>query len=82
VNADAIVLNALRDRRLLDPDSYAQSQAFAHASRSEQMGVIHYPSVRAAGGGCVAVLVPNLVQNVRRGSAVSVMWAEGVFALQ
>ena len=57
VNAEAIVLNALRD----------------------QVGVIRYPSVRAAAGGCVAVLVPNLVQNVRRGTALAVTWAHGAF---
>jgi RES domain-containing protein len=78
VNADAVVLNALRDRRLLDPDSYVQSQAFGQQCRNDQVGVIRYPSVRAAGG-CVAVLVPNLVQHVRRGAAVAVTWTDGVF---
>jgi RES domain-containing protein len=79
VNADAVVLNVLRDRRLLDPDSYAQSQAFAQQCRGDEVGVISYPSVRAAGGSCVAVLVPNLVQHVRRGAAVRVVWADGAF---
>jgi hypothetical protein len=80
VNADAVVLSASRDRRLLDPDSYAMSQAFARQCRHDQVGVVRYPAVRAPGGRCVAVLVPHLVQNLRRGRPIAVSWTAGAFA--
>jgi RES domain-containing protein len=80
VNATAAVLSARPDRVLLDPDSYAQSQVFARECRAGGTGVIGYPSVRATSGRCVAVLVPHLVQNVRRGSARAVEWEAGAFA--
>ena len=50
------------DRRpLLDPDSYAASQAFAAALRSGPTNGIHYPSVRRPRGRCVAAFRPKAV---------------------
>lgn len=80
VNAQAVVLDVRADARLLDPDSYAQSQEFARATRAAGVGVVSYPSVRTARGSCVAVLVPHLVQNVRRGRPRRVLWSNGRFA--
>ena len=80
LTADAAVLSPRVDRRLLDPDSYGASQAFAQACRRDGVGAIDYPSVRAAGGRCVAVLVPSLVQRVRRRRTRDVAWSGGGFA--
>jgi hypothetical protein len=50
------------DRRpLLDPHSYAASQAFAAALRTNPTNGIHYPSVRRPQGRCVAAFRPKAV---------------------
>jgi RES domain len=65
---------AARIRAYLDPDTYVESQAFAEALlESESLGVV-YPSVRHAGGTCVACFRPALVTNVRRGKAYRFTW--------
>lgn len=46
---------------VLDPDSYAQSQALAAALRRGGSNGIVYPSVRAARGDCVALFWPDLI---------------------
>jgi hypothetical protein len=58
----------------LDPASYVASQKLAvelmnHAS----LGVI-YPSVRRAGGTCIACFQPSVVSNVRKGSRFLLTW--------
>jgi hypothetical protein len=63
-----------RMRAYLDPDSYVASQALAEALlEAESLGVI-YPSVRHAGGTCVACFRPALVTNVRRGKTYRFTW--------
>lgn len=47
--------------KLLDPDSYAVSQPFAHTRRAAGADGIVYPSVRAAGGQCIAAFWPDVV---------------------
>jgi hypothetical protein len=54
-------LDGLDRRRLLDPNDYTFSQAFALALRVEGSTGVHYPSVRRAGGECVAVFRPSAV---------------------
>lgn len=50
------------DRRpILDPDSYAASQAFAASLRMHDTNGVHYPSVRRSDGHCVAVFHPKAV---------------------
>ena len=44
---------------LLDPIDYTRSQAFAVALRDIGSTGVHYPSVRRAGGKCVAVFRPS-----------------------
>ena len=62
-------------RAYLDPDSYVESQALAEALLdADSLGVI-YPSVRHAGGTCVACFRPSLVTNVRRGKTYRFTWA-------
>ena len=66
--------SASRMRAYLDPDSYLESQALAEALLdAESLGVI-YPSVRHAGGTCVACFRPALVTNVRRGKTYRFTW--------
>src|SRR5206468_4471486 len=51
-----------RQRRpLLDPDSYAASQAFAATLRANPTNGIHYPSVRHPEGRCIAAFRPKAV---------------------
>jgi RES domain-containing protein len=61
----------------LDRDSYVDSQALAEQLlEADSLGVI-YPSVRHAGGTCVACFRPALVANVRRGKTYRFTWAGG-----
>ena len=61
-------------RACLDPDSYVESQALAERLlEAESLGVV-YPSVRHAGGTCVACFRPALVTNVRRGKTYRFRW--------
>ena len=58
----------------LDPDSYVESQALAERlMAADALGVV-YPSVRAAGGTCVACFRPALVNNVRRAKTYRFTW--------
>ena len=70
-------VGASRMRAYLDPDSYVESQALAEALlEADSLGVI-YPSVRHAGGTCVACFRPALVTNVRRGKTYRFTWDGG-----
>ncbi|MEO5741001.1 MAG: RES family NAD+ phosphorylase [Vicinamibacterales bacterium] len=61
-------------RVCLDPDTYIESQALAERLLdAASLGVI-YPSVRHAGGTCVACFRPALVTNVRRGKTYRFTW--------
>jgi hypothetical protein len=58
----------------LAPDSYVASQGLAEALLGAgSLGVV-YPSVRHAGGTCVACFRPALVANVRRGTTYRFTW--------
>jgi RES domain-containing protein len=64
-------------RRVLDPDSYVESQALAERLlEKDSLGVI-YPSVRRAGGTCIVCFRPALVTNVRRGKTYRFTWDGG-----
>ena len=59
----------------LDPASYIESQKLAaELLDAGSMGVI-YPSVRHAGGTCLACFRPALVGNVRKGQVYRLTWA-------
>ena len=63
------------DRRFtncLSPDSYAPSQKLARELLETGAAGIVYPSVRHKRGTCMACFRPALVNNVRKGSGVSV----------
>lgn len=59
---------------LLAPDSYAASQALGAALRAAGAQGIHYPSVRAPGGRCVALMFPDLASNVIQGRHLDYHW--------
>jgi hypothetical protein len=61
-------------RACLDPESYVESQALAERLLdADSLGVV-YPSVRHAGGTCLACFRPALVTNVRRGATYRFTW--------
>jgi hypothetical protein len=63
------------DRKILDPDSYAVSKAFALKLKAEHKSLgIAYPSVRHAGGECVAAFVPRVVSRCKRTQLLDYIW--------
>lgn len=58
----------------LDPASYVESQALAERLLDMESPGVIYPSVRHAGGTCVALFRPALVQNVRKGGTWRFTW--------
>jgi hypothetical protein len=66
----------LRDDRAfencLDAGSYTASQHLARALLEAGSGGVVYPSVRHKAGTCIACFRPALVNNVRKGSRVSI----------
>ncbi len=59
---------------LLDPSSYAVSQAFARERRGENANGIVYPSVRQAGGECFATFWPDVMATPVQGRHISYHW--------
>lgn len=59
----------------LRPDSYVASQLLAERLLAAGSLGVAYPSVRRAGGTCVAVFRPALVANVRRAATYRFTWA-------
>ena len=65
------------DHPALDPDpatGYVAGNAIAAQARAEGYNGIIYPSVRHAGGTCIAALWPNVVQSVVQGAMVRLTW--------
>jgi hypothetical protein len=59
---------------LMDPGSYAASQAYARKRREEGAGGIVYDSVRREGGTCAAIFRPRLLGACRQGPHVCYLW--------
>lgn len=59
---------------LLAPDDYAAAQDFAARLRAAGSEGIAYPSVRDAGGDCVALFYPDLARNVVQGRHLDYHW--------
>jgi hypothetical protein len=71
-------LRPVPDHPCLDPDpavGYPAGNAIAAMARAEGLNGIIYPSVRQAGGTCIAALWPNVVQSVAQGSMYRLTWA-------
>jgi hypothetical protein len=62
---------------LLDPRDYVQSQSLGALLRAADSDGIVYPSVRLAGGECVALFYPDLASNVRQGRHLDYHWDGG-----
>jgi hypothetical protein len=58
---DLDVVDSATYAALLDPNSYAASRPFAAVLRASGSNGIHYPSVRHAGGYCVAAFRPKAI---------------------
>jgi hypothetical protein len=59
---------------LLDPDSYAASQLYGARRRSAGALGLIYPSVRRAGGACLAAFKPTAVQIPRQERHLQYRW--------
>jgi hypothetical protein len=69
------VRNKSRFQRVLDPDSYQQSQILAQRLLDAGSVGIVYPSVRHTGGTCLACFRPTYVGNVRKDKRYRFTWA-------
>jgi hypothetical protein len=58
----------------LDPDSYVASQTLARALRVAGSDGIAYPSIRHAGGECVALFYPDCASNPIQGRHLDYHW--------
>ncbi|MGV2497621.1 RES family NAD+ phosphorylase [Pelagerythrobacter aerophilus] len=71
-------LRGLPGHPSLDPDpakGYPAGNALAAQARAEGHNGIIYPSVRHAGGTCIAALWPNVVQSVAQGAMYRLTWS-------
>jgi RES domain-containing protein len=59
-------------RNCLDPNSYSASQHLARELLEQGSAGIIYPSVRHKAGTCIACFRPALVNNVHKGSSISI----------
>lgn len=59
----------------LAPDSYVASQGLAEWLLEDGSSGVVYPSVRRAGGACLACFRPALVGNVRKGARYRFTWS-------
>ena len=59
---------------IYDPDSYVASQKLARSLKRAGSNGVVYDSVRHAGGQCLAVYRPRLVQNCRQGTHLRYVW--------
>jgi RES domain-containing protein len=66
------IRNDARFRNCLDPNSYSASQHLAGVLLGQGSAGIVYPSVRHKRGTCIACFRPALVNNVRKGSSISI----------
>lgn len=72
-----IDLRCVPDHPALDADTargYPAGNALAAQARAEGHNGIIYPSVRHAGGTCIAALWPNVVQSVVQGNMYRLTW--------
>jgi RES domain-containing protein len=71
-------LRMVAEHPALDPNAatgYAAGNVLAAQARIEGHNGIIYPSVRYAGGTCIAALWPNVVQSVVQGAMVRLTWS-------
>ncbi|MGH8136857.1 MAG: RES family NAD+ phosphorylase [Steroidobacteraceae bacterium] len=59
---------------IYDPDSYVRSQRFGRSLQLGGSNGIAYDSVRHAGGECLAIFRPRLIQSLRQGVHLRYVW--------
>jgi hypothetical protein len=59
---------------IYDPDSYVASQMLARSLRLAGSNGVVFDSVRHAGGRCLAIYRPRLIQNCRQGTHLRYVW--------
>jgi hypothetical protein len=67
-------------KKYLNPDSYRASQQLGRRLLDQGSAGIVYPSVRHAGGTCIACFRPALVGNVREGARITFTFADAFHA--
>jgi hypothetical protein len=72
IDADLDDISGMDD--LLDPDNYATSQVFGAERRAAGSNGIFWPSVRYAGGKCIAAFWPDVVQIPTQGAHFAYHW--------
>lgn len=72
--ADVARLPAVEQRAILDPNAYDASRRYAKPLREEGANGIAYPSVRHAGGHCVAAFRPRVVGLPRQERHLKYRW--------
>lgn len=72
--------DAAAREKCLQPDSYRASQQLAHRLLDQGSAGVVYPSVRHAGGTCIACFRPALVGNVREGALVTFTFPDAFHA--
>ena len=71
---DVAALSEPLRTRVLDPDSYAASQAYARALRSGDATGVVYPSVRRVSGTCIGAFRPRAVGIPRQERHLKYRW--------
>ncbi len=76
VSASFHDIRGKRDRMpdIYDPDSYVASQKLARSLKLAGSNGVAFDSVRHAGGECLAVYRPRLIQNCRQGTHLRYVW--------
>lgn len=73
---------SLADPRIVDPDDYAYPQSIGRTLRAEGAAGILYPSVRHAGGQCLAALRTGLLKNCAHAAYLEYQWnGQGIDAV-
>jgi hypothetical protein len=68
------------NKKYLEPDSYRASQQLGRRLLDQGSAGVVYPSVRHAGGTCIACFRPALVGNVREGALVTFRFSDAFHA--
>lgn len=67
-------------KKYLQPDAYRASQQLGHRLLDQGSAGVVYPSVRHAGGTCIACFRPALVSNIREGARVTFTFPDAFHA--
>ncbi len=71
---DVAALPDAERKAILDPDSYAASQAYARQVRATGANGIAYPSVRHIGGNCLGAFRPRAIGTPHQERHLTYRW--------